>query len=49
MYTVSKDLGGRTISIESGKMARQAGGAAVVRYGDTVVLVTATSDKREQP
>jgi polyribonucleotide nucleotidyltransferase len=49
MYTVSKDLGGRPISIESGKLARQAGGAAVVRYGDTVVLVTATADKREQP
>jgi polyribonucleotide nucleotidyltransferase len=30
-------------------MARQAGGAALVRYGDTVVLVTATADKREQP
>jgi len=49
MYTVRQDLGGRPISIESGKLARQAGGSVVVRYGETVVLVTATADKREQP
>ena len=49
MHTVTGELGGRPISIESGKLARQAGGSAVVRYGDTMVLVTATADKRESP
>ena len=34
-------VGGRTLTIESGKLAEQASGAATVRYGDTVVLVTA--------
>lgn len=38
----SMELGGRTLSIETGKVARQANGSVVVRYGDTVVLVTAT-------
>jgi polyribonucleotide nucleotidyltransferase len=38
-------LGGRTLTIESGKMAKQAGGAVLVRYGDTAVLVTATGSK----
>ncbi|MCK4221968.1 MAG: polyribonucleotide nucleotidyltransferase, partial [Dehalococcoidia bacterium] len=31
---------GRSLSIETGKLAQQANGAVVVRYGDTVVLVT---------
>lgn len=34
---------GRPLSIETGRMARQAGGAAVVRYGETVVLATAVA------
>ena len=34
-------IGSRTISIETGKLAKQADGAVVVRSGDTVVLVTA--------
>lgn len=36
------DWGGKTLSVETGKIAKQANGACVVRYGDTVVLVTAT-------
>ena len=36
-------IGGRELIIETGRMARQAGGAALVRYGSSVVLVTATS------
>lgn len=36
-------VGGRTLSIETGKMARQASGAVMVQYGDTLVLVTAVS------
>jgi len=39
---VELDVAGRTLSLETGKLARQAGGAVLVRYGDTVVLVTAT-------
>jgi polyribonucleotide nucleotidyltransferase len=34
-------VGGRTLTIETGKLAEQASGAVTVRYGDTVVLVTA--------
>jgi polyribonucleotide nucleotidyltransferase len=36
-------VGDRTLSIETGKMARQASGAVMVRYGETMVLVTAVS------
>lgn len=39
------ELGGRTLSIESGRLAKQANGSALVTYGDTVVLVTATAAK----
>jgi len=39
------DFGGRPISIEIGKMAKQANGSVTVRYGDTVVLVTACAAK----
>jgi len=44
---VSCDVGGRTLSIESGAVAKQADGAAWVRYGDTVVLVTAVASREE--
>lgn len=39
------ELAGRTLVVETGELAKQAGGAALVRYGDTVVLVTATGSK----
>lgn len=39
------ELGGRTLTVETGKMAKQANGAALVTYGETVVLVTATAAK----
>src|SRR6185503_2427495 len=39
---VSVEVGGDEISFETGKLARQAGGAVVVRSGDTMVLGTAT-------
>ncbi len=47
MYrTYSMELAGRKLSVEIGRVAEQANGAALVFYGDTVVLVTATaSDK----
>lgn len=40
---VSVQLGGKEIIIETGKLAKQAGGSVTVRCGDTIVLVTATS------
>jgi len=40
--TVALDVGGRTMTLETGRMAKQAAGAVVVTYGETVVLVTAT-------
>jgi len=45
MEQVSISLGGNTLSIEVGKLAKQANGSAYVRYGDTVVLATACSSK----
>ena len=43
------DLGGRKISLETGKMAKQANGAVVVRSGDSVVLVTACGAEEPKP
>jgi polyribonucleotide nucleotidyltransferase len=43
---VSLELGGRKLTLETGKIARQAHGAVVARYGDTVVLATACMDNR---
>ncbi|MDI6447910.1 polyribonucleotide nucleotidyltransferase [Anaerobaca lacustris] len=43
VHSVSREIGGRTLTIETGRIARQAGGAVMVRYGETVVLVAATS------
>jgi len=40
-YQVSVEVGGRMLVLETGKMAKQANGAIVARYGDTVVLNTA--------
>ncbi|GAB4289508.1 MAG: polyribonucleotide nucleotidyltransferase [Ignavibacteriaceae bacterium] len=37
------EIGGRNFSIETGKFAKQANGAAMIRYGDTMVLVTAVA------
>jgi polyribonucleotide nucleotidyltransferase len=41
VYTVSRDIGGRTLKIETGKVAKQADGAVLVTYGETMVLVAA--------
>ncbi|MBN1491787.1 MAG: polyribonucleotide nucleotidyltransferase, partial [Phycisphaerae bacterium] len=37
-HKVEREIGGRLLSIETGKLAKQAHGAVVVRYGDTVVM-----------
>jgi polyribonucleotide nucleotidyltransferase len=39
------EIGGKTFSIETGRYARQANGAVMVRYGDTMVLVTAVASE----
>ena len=44
IYTM--DLAGRKFSVEIGKVAELAGGAALVRYGDTALLVTATASEK---
>ena len=41
--------GGRKMTIETGKIARQANGAVMVTYGDTVVLATAVAEKNARP
>ncbi|MBS5594392.1 MAG: polyribonucleotide nucleotidyltransferase [Clostridiales bacterium] len=41
----SIDLAGRTLTLETGHLAKQASGSVLVRYGDTVVLVTATGSQ----
>jgi polyribonucleotide nucleotidyltransferase len=46
--TVSVELEGKTISIETGKLAKQANGAVLVRCQDTAVLVAATAAKEAQ-
>jgi polyribonucleotide nucleotidyltransferase len=43
------DVGGKPLSIQAGKVAKQASGAVLVQYGDTVVLVTVVSSKEEKP
>ena len=47
MYkTFSMELAGRTLSVDIGRVAAQANGAAFMRYGDTVVLSTATASEK---
>ena len=43
MEQFEMEMGGRKLIVENGKMAKQANGAVLVRYDDTVVLVTATA------
>ncbi len=46
IHKASTTIGGRELSIETGKLAKQAHGSVQVRYGDTVVLVSACSNKK---
>ncbi|HEX7086898.1 MAG TPA: polyribonucleotide nucleotidyltransferase, partial [Vicinamibacterales bacterium] len=41
MHTRALTIGSQTLSIETGKLAKQADGSVLVRFGDTMVLVTA--------
>ncbi len=45
-HTIQVEVGGRSLSFETGEVARQAGGSVLMRYGDTVVIVTATKEDR---
>lgn len=45
--TVTTSVGGRQITIETGRLAKQADGAALVSCGNNIVLVTAVSSKKE--
>jgi polyribonucleotide nucleotidyltransferase len=45
---MSIELGGRTLSIETGKLAKQANGAVAVQYGETIVLVTTVCSEEER-
>jgi polyribonucleotide nucleotidyltransferase len=47
-HTVQVEVGGRPLTIECGHVAQQASGAVMMRYGDTVVLVTATKEDRSR-
>lgn len=42
----SIELAGRTLTVETGKMARQADGAVTIQYGDTMILATAVSEHK---
>jgi len=49
VHKLQIDFAGRPLSIETGRVAKQAHGAVMAQYGDTVVLVTAvTSDKKRE-
>jgi len=52
MFEIHKqdiDWGGRTLTLETGRMARQADGAVLATYGNTVVLCTAVGQKTPKP
>ena len=45
MEIIEREFGKGTLSLETGRLARQANGSVLVRYGDTMVLVAATAAK----
>ncbi len=48
VHTLTTDFGGRPLTIETGKLAKQAGGAVTLRYGDTIVLVASTLSRNSR-
>ena len=46
---VEVEVGGKTITVETGKVAKQADGSVMLQYGGTVVLVTAVAGKENKP
>ena len=49
IHAVEIEVGTRTLRLETGRMARQADGAVLASYGDTVVLATAVASKTLKP
>lgn len=49
MVTKQIDIGGKLFSIETGRFAKQANGSVMVKYGDTMVLVTAVASPEANP
>ncbi|MCE5272936.1 polyribonucleotide nucleotidyltransferase [bacterium] len=49
VYRLERMIGGRPLSIETGRMAKQAHGSALVRYGDTVILAAVVASKEPKP
>jgi len=47
-HTISLEINNRTLTFEIGKIAKQADGSVLMRYGDTMMLVTATSRKEQR-
>jgi polyribonucleotide nucleotidyltransferase len=45
---LNEEIGGKTLTIQTGKVAKQASGSVVVQYGDTIVLVTVVSANEER-
>ena len=48
VHRVSAEIAGRTLTIETGRLAEQASGAVTVRYGDTVLLATAVGGEMRE-
>ncbi|MBN9266809.1 MAG: polyribonucleotide nucleotidyltransferase, partial [Hyphomicrobium sp.] len=48
-HKVEIDWGGRKLTLETGRMARQADGAVIATYGETTVLATAVAARSEKP
>ena len=42
------DIGGKTLTIQAGKVAKQASGSVWVQYGDTIILVAVVSSQEER-
>src|SRR5689334_25065063 len=49
MQRIEKTFAGRKLIIETGRMAKQAAGSALVQFGDTMVLASVTVSDRESP
>jgi polyribonucleotide nucleotidyltransferase len=45
VFSVSREIAGRTLTLETGRLAEQAGGSVTVRYGDTMLLATVVAEK----
>ncbi len=47
MNCVSRNINDSVLSIETGEMAKQADGAVVIRFGDSILLVTAVAEHKQ--